>query len=163
MCCRETGLRIEARTFSAVSDETAEKVDFAGGDSIDTETRPPYGRAAALRAAVEANMLPRNGPANSGRDFFSGLRRRRTPAHVERPPVSPPFGRIGAARIRQVRGSPALSGCDGRLRLEGRHSTRPNDRSRWGSRDGMLALLLSLALAPPPAVELRYELGTNGF
>jgi hypothetical protein len=32
-----------------------------------------------------------------------------------------------------------------------------------GIRADMLALLLSLALAPPPAVELRYDLGTNGF
>jgi hypothetical protein len=38
--------------------ETAEEVDFAGGDSIDTEMRRPYGRAAALGAAVEANVLP---------------------------------------------------------------------------------------------------------
>jgi hypothetical protein len=38
--------------------ETAEKVDFAGRDSIDTETRRRKGRAAALGAAVEANVLP---------------------------------------------------------------------------------------------------------
>jgi hypothetical protein len=38
--------------------ETAEKVDFAGGDSIDAETRRPHGRAAALGATVEANVLP---------------------------------------------------------------------------------------------------------
>src|SRR4051794_33726611 len=39
-------------------DETAERVDFAVGDSVDTEMRPPYGRTAALGAAVEANVLP---------------------------------------------------------------------------------------------------------
>jgi hypothetical protein len=44
--------------IDAISSDTAEKVDFAGGDSIDTQMRPPYGRAAALGAAVEANVLP---------------------------------------------------------------------------------------------------------
>jgi hypothetical protein len=61
---------------AALLDETAEKVDFAGSDSIDAETRRPHGRAAALGAAVEANVLPRNGPADPGPDFFSGLGRK---------------------------------------------------------------------------------------
>jgi hypothetical protein len=53
--------------------ETAEEGDFAGGNSIDAESRRPHGRAAALGAAVEANVLPRNGPADPGPDSFSGL------------------------------------------------------------------------------------------
>jgi hypothetical protein len=50
--------------------ETAEKVDFAGRDPVDAETRRPYGRSAGLGAAAETNLLPRNGPPDPGPDFF---------------------------------------------------------------------------------------------
>ena len=55
------------------SSVTVEKVDFAGRDPVDAETRRPYGRSPGLRAAAETNLLPRNGPPDSAPDFFSGV------------------------------------------------------------------------------------------
>jgi hypothetical protein len=49
---------LETAAILMLFHETAEEVDFAGGDSIDTKMRRPYGRAAGLGAAVEANVLP---------------------------------------------------------------------------------------------------------
>src|SRR4051812_23162588 len=57
----------------ALSSETAEKVDFAGGDSIDAILRRPHGPSDGLGEDVEGNLLPRNATPKSTSDFFSGL------------------------------------------------------------------------------------------
>jgi hypothetical protein len=53
--------------------ETAEKVEFAGQDSVGTKSRRPYGPSKRFGGVVEGNLLRRNGPRNPAADFFSGL------------------------------------------------------------------------------------------
>jgi hypothetical protein len=57
--------------------ETAEKVDLAGGDSIDAILRGPQGPSDGLGEDVEGNLLPRNATPKSASDFFSGLPHKR--------------------------------------------------------------------------------------
>ena len=46
-------------------DETAEKVDFAGADSIDANSRRPHGPSDGLGEGAEGNLLPRNAAPKS--------------------------------------------------------------------------------------------------
>src|SRR6478735_5754197 len=57
-------------------DETAEKVDLAGDDSIDVILRRPHGPSDGLGEDIEGNLLPRNATPKSAWDFFSGLGRK---------------------------------------------------------------------------------------
>ena len=50
-------------------DETAEQVDFAGGDSVDATLRRPHGPSDGLGGDIEGNLLPRNGTSNLASDF----------------------------------------------------------------------------------------------
>jgi hypothetical protein len=52
---------------------TAEKVDSAGRDSVDPESRRPHGSSKGFGDVVEGNLLRRNGPPDPGADIFSGL------------------------------------------------------------------------------------------
>jgi len=54
----------------SVFDETAEEVDFAGGDSIDVILRRPHGPSDGFGEDVEGTLLPRNATPKSALDFF---------------------------------------------------------------------------------------------
>jgi hypothetical protein len=58
-------------------DETAEKVDSTGRDSVGANSRRPYGPSDGFDDVVEGNLLRRTGPPDQASDFFSGLRRNR--------------------------------------------------------------------------------------
>jgi hypothetical protein len=55
------------------SETAAAKLDFAGREPVDAETRRPYGRSPGLRVATETNLLPRKGARDPVPGFFSGL------------------------------------------------------------------------------------------